>query len=275
MKEFENALQQQKENFENNLNDINRDFENLNKNYEEILEQKDKLNKLENDMKEFKTINEINKNKEDTNENKIVEVSKEIKMLKSEINNNNDNNMQKIKNSENEINNLKEENKNLIDKVNKLEEEIKKLKNEHEDIKYNDESNGMEMNIDEDISNNLTSERSENNSFNNFQNNFMNNGQFPQRIDNGNGFINNFFEQKIINVCFRIDGITTISIPAYPNDKLRDLFSLALRKNNLMDLEIGGYKFFYDAKNITKKVLSNESISSLNLNNNKIIEVQT
>ena len=154
-----------------------------------------------------------------------------------------------------------------------MEEEIEKLKNKQKEIKYKDESNGME--IEENISNNLNSEINENNSFNNFQNNFMSNGMFPQRIDNGNSLINNFLGQNIINVCFRIDGITMISIPAYPNDKLRDLFSLALKRNNLMDLEIGGYKFFYDAKNITKKVLSNESISSLNFNNNRIIEVQT
>ena len=68
---------------------------------------------------------------------------------------------------------------------------MKNLRNMFEQINYNNQNNGMEI---ENI--NFT------------PNNLESNGMFlpPKPQDNNNGLINNFLGKKIINICFKIDG---------------------------------------------------------------------
>ena len=190
-------------------------------------------------------------------------IKKEQEKYNKNLTNNNRNineNSQKIKSSENEINQLKEENRNLKDKISKLEDEMKNLRNMFEQINYNNQNNGMEI---ENI--NFT------------PNNLESNGMFlpPEPQNNNNGLINNFLGEKIINICFKIDGKINISAQAKPNDKLGDLFMSALIKNNLMHLYNEKYTFIYDARNITDKYSYNESINTLHLIDNCIIEVHS
>lgn len=104
-------------------------------------------------------------------------------------------------------------------------------------------------------------------------NNLASNGMFFYQLCDNNKIINNFIGNNIINICFKIDGKPLISAPASPNDKLGDVFMLALKRKNKIYLSSKKYSFFYDVRNITDKFSSNESINSLNLTNNCIIEV--
>ena len=135
-------------------------------------------------------------------------------------------------------NEIENKNKEYQNKIDKLEEEINNLKKYHESINYNDENKNNGMEIEEKI------------------------------IDN------NVANNKI-NVVFRIDGKKKLSVPAYPNDRLKDLFSLALKRNDLLDIGIDGFKFFLGVRNISSNFISNDPISSLNLIDNWIIEVHT
>ena len=275
-------MRQQIKNVENNLNDINKKYldNNFNSKSKEILELNNKFNNLVKDIERLEKNDKNNKNKEDTNKEEINKLSKNIKELKSEIDNND-----KININENEINKLKEENENLINKVNKLEEEINNLKKYHESINYNDENKNNGMEIEEKIIDNNNNLNHNNNNNNNYNNNnpnyqfnpffFKSNGMNLQRVAQNNGFINNFVADNIINVFFRIDGKNKLNIPAYPNDKLKDLFSLALKRNNFTDIGIDGFKFFLGVRNISSNFISNDPISSLNLMDNCIIEVHT
>ena len=90
-----------------------------------------------------------------------------------------------------------------------------------------------------------------------------------------NTLVNNFYEQKIINICFKIDSQSPLSIPALPSDRLKDLFLSALQRNNFSVIGISGFTFFYNSKNVTGYFSNNKTITSLNLTNNAIINVHT
>ena len=90
-----------------------------------------------------------------------------------------------------------------------------------------------------------------------------------------NTLVNNFYEQKIINICFKIDSQSPLSIPALPSDRLKDLFLSALQRNNFSVIGISGFTFFYNSKNVTSYFSNNKTITSLNLTNNAIINVHT
>ena len=165
-----------------------------------------------------------------------------------------------------------------------MEEEINNLKKYHESINYNDENKNNGMEIEEKIidNNNLNLNNNNNNNYNNNNPNyqfnpffFKRNGMNMQRVAQNNCFINNFVANNIINVFFRIDAKKKLNVQASPNDRLKDLFSLALKRNDLLDIGIDGFKFFLGVRNISSNFISNDPISSLNLIDNWIIEVHT
>ena len=106
---------------------------------------------------------------------------------------------------------------------------------------------------------------------------FKNKENLGGNQNNDNKFINNFVDQQIINICFKINSQICLSIQANPSDRFKDLFIAAIKKNNFNypDNDINLFKFYYGPKNVSTYFINNDKIDSLYLKNICIIDVYT
>ena len=283
----------QNQNLEKNINQVNKEIKDLKKN-------QNKISGLELKIDKFEKEKEISKQKEiesiklkESNNNKMNKIISDVKDLKSELNNNN--NKENIQNMELSIKQMKKENKDLNEKINNLVNQIEQLKNEHEQIKYiNKNNNENKMDIEETINSNLTLRENGMNQVKLSKNEmiemikdkssikrelgkFKNKENLGGNQNNDNKFINNFVDQQIINICFKINSQICLSIQANPSDRFKDLFIAAIKKNNFNypDNDINLFKFYYGPKNVSTYFINNDKIDSLYLKNICIIDVYT
>ena len=59
---------------------------------------------------------------------------------------------------------------------------------------------------------------------------FKNKENLGGNQNHDNRFINNFVDQQIINICFKINSQICLSIQANPSDRFKDLFIAAIKK---------------------------------------------
>ena len=227
------------------------------------------------------------------NNNKMNKIISDVKDLKSELNNNN--NKENIQKMELSIKQMKKENKDLNEKINNLVNQIEQLKNEHEKIKYiNKNNNEDKVDIEETINNNLTLKENGMNQVKLSKNEkiemikdkssikrelgkFKNKENLGGNQNHDNRFINNFVDQQIINICFKINSQNCLTIPANPSDRFKDLFIAATKKNNYhySDNDINHFKFYYGPKNVSTYFINNDKVDSLYIKNTCIINVYT
>ena len=255
----------------------------------EIPDLKNKINELQKENKKLHKEIENNKNKKNENDKRMDKICIDVNDLKSQLNINNENNNNKFESSEKEMQKMKKDIENIYDKINNLENMLKQL--QEEQLKYSEEKNKMEV---ESINDNSNQEEVTKSKLNNSNGGRMEIDELLKEknliqeeirrlkdeeshlrnLNNQNKRIfNNFINQSIINICFKIDNQFSISVAAYPTDRLGNLFSLALTKNNIHFPWHEHYKFYFDAQNVSNNFKNNDLVTSLNLNNNCIILV--
>lgn len=273
-------------NLKNNLNQVSNELNSLKEKQKEIPDLKNKINKLQKENEKLHNEIENNKNK---NDKRIDKICIDVNDLKSQLNINKENNNNKFDSSEKEMQKMKKDIENIYDKINNLENMLKQL--QEQQLKYSEEKNKMEV---ESINDNLIQEEVTKSKLNNSNGGRMEidellkeKSSIQEEIrklkneashlgnlnDRNKRIFNNFINQPIINICFKIDNQFSISVPAYPTDRLGNLFSLALTKNNIHFPWHEHYKFFFDARNVSSNFKNNDLVTSLNLNNNCVIQV--
>ena len=263
---------------------------------------KDEINNLKKEQEKFKMKeNESNKQKKEQEKNidNIQNSLKKINIKEKEQNNLIDKIKIESENFKSQINNLQNQLEEIKNNNMKEKEENKSNGNLNQEYNeeeiYNERNQSIDMNAfrSEEIINENKRLKEENEKLKKEKqeryemiNNFQSHNQFfPNQIYNNNFGrfnenmqINNFFissQREIINIFFIIDNKRRISVPVYPNDKLKDAFITSLKKNNIFFFDIKEFRFKYNTKDITQNFINNDYISSLNLRNNSQIEVHT